>query len=41
MTKDKSVVMSYGNYVITKIENQWAQAEQEDTEDIDTIQLVW
>ena len=41
MTKDKSVVMSYGNYVITKIENQWAQAEQEDTEDMDTIQLVW
>lgn len=41
MTKDKAVVMSYGNYIITKIENQWAQSEQDDDTDIDDIQLVF
>lgn len=41
MTKDKSVVMSYANYIISKIENQWAKSTQKQDYDLTSIQLVW
>lgn len=40
-TKDKAVVASYGNYIISQLELQWAKIEQEEDLDIDDIQLVW
>ena len=41
-TKDKAVVCSYGNYIISKLEMQWLRSIQakEDT-DYDDIQLIW
>ena len=41
MTKDMAVVMSYANYIITKIENQWAQSAQEEDVDYEDVQLVF
>lgn len=41
MTKDMAVVMAYANYIISKIENQWAQSKQKEEIDINSIQLVW
>lgn len=41
MTKDMAVVMAYANYIISKIENQWAQSKQTEEIDIKSIQLVW
>ena len=41
-TKDRAVVLSYGNYIASLIENEWNKQSQ-DVEDInvDDIQLVW
>lgn len=41
MTKDMAVVMAYANYIISKIENQWAQSKQKEEIDMSQIQLVW
>jgi len=41
-TKDRAVVLSYANYVASKIENQWNKyGQDEDDTDIDDIQLVF
>lgn len=41
-TKDKAVVCAYGNYIISKIELQWAKLEnQEDDSDMDDFQWVY
>ncbi len=43
MTKDKAVVMSYGNHILSKLENQWAKShyDSEDEPEWDNVQLVW
>lgn len=41
MTKDMVVVMSYANYIISKIENQWNKSKQEEKIDIEDIDFVW
>lgn len=40
-TKDRIVVLAYGNYIASKIENQWSKYGQEEDEDIEDIQLVY
>ena len=41
-TKDKAVVCAYGNYIISKIELQWAKLEnQEDDSDMEDFQWVY
>ena len=43
MTKDKAVVMSYGNHIISKLENQWAKSNQDepDDSDWDDVPFIW
>lgn len=40
-TKDRAVVLSYGNYIASLIENEWNKQNQNEDFDIDSIQLVW
>lgn len=40
-TKDRAVVLSYGNYIADLIENEWNKQAQTDDFDINSIQLVW
>lgn len=41
-TKDRAVVLSYGNYIASLIENEWnKQAFSDDYIDLDDLQLVW
>ena len=40
-TKDRAIVIAYGNYILSKIENEWARQSQEQEINIDEIQLVW
>ena len=40
-TKDRAVVLAYGNYVASLIENQWKKQMQKSTYDLSKIQLVW
>lgn len=40
-TKDRAVVIAYGNYILSKIENEWARQSQATEVNIDDIQLVW
>lgn len=40
-TKDRIVVVAYGNRIIDMIENAWQQQMQEDEFDAESIQLVW
>lgn len=40
-TKDRAIVLSYGNYIASKLENKYNQSMQEDDVDIDDIQLVF
>jgi hypothetical protein len=42
-TKDKAIVCAYGNYIISKIELQWAKLENQDDDDSDwdDIDLVY
>lgn len=40
-TKDRAVVIAYGNYILSKIENEWARQSQAAEVNIDDIQLVW
>ena len=40
-TKDRAVVLSYGNYIASKIENKYNQNMAEDDIDYENIQLVW
>ena len=40
--KDRVVVLSYGNYVASLIENEWNKQSQEDDDiDLDEFELVW
>lgn len=39
--KDRIVCLSYGNYIASKIENEWNKNEQEEEFDTSSIQLVW
>lgn len=41
MTKDMAVVMSYANYIISKIENQWNKSAQEEDSDIESFNFIW
>lgn len=40
-TKDRAVVLSYGNYIASLIENEWNKQNQIEDFDIDDIQLIW
>lgn len=40
-TKDRAVVLAYGNYIASLIENQWNQMLQTSDEDYSDITLVW
>ena len=40
-TKDRIVVISYGNHIIDLIENAWQQQVQEGEIDVENVQLVW
>lgn len=40
-TKDRAVVLSYGNYIASLIENEWNKQSQEEEFDINEIQLIW
>ena len=40
-TKDRAVVLSYGNYIASKIENKYNQNMAEDDIDYENVQLVW
>lgn len=40
-TKDRAVVLSYGNYIASLIENEWNKQAQTEEVDISQIQLIW
>lgn len=40
-TKDRAIVVAYGNYILSLIENEWARQSQIKEIDLDNIQLVW
>ena len=40
-TKDRAVVLSYGNYIASLIENEWNKQAQTEEFDVSQIQLVW
>lgn len=40
-TKDRAVVIAYGNYILSRIENEWAKQSQAQEMNIEDIQLVW
>ena len=40
-TKDRAVVLSYGNYIADLIENEWNKQAQIEEIDVSQIQLVW
>lgn len=40
-TKDRVVVLSYGNYIADLIENEWNKQSQKEDIDINSIQFVW
>lgn len=40
-TKDRVVVLSYGNYIASLIENEWNKQTQTEDIDLSEIQLVW
>lgn len=40
-TKDRAVVLSYGNYIASLIENEWNKQAQIEEIDVSQIQLVW
>ena len=40
-TKDRAVVLSYGNYIASLIENEWNKQAQTEEIDVSQIQLVW
>ena len=40
-TKDRAVVLAYGNYIASLIENQWNQMLQTSDENYENITLVW
>ena len=40
-TKDRAVILSYGNYMASLIEQEWLRQQQTDDDDLDDIELVW
>lgn len=40
-TKDRAIVLSYGNYIASLIENEWNKQAQSEEIDMNSIQLVW
>lgn len=40
-TKDRAIVLSYGNYIASLIENEWNKQAQAEDIDVSQIQLVW
>lgn len=40
-TKDRAVVLAYGNYIASLIENEWNKQSQDEEFDINEIQLIW
>lgn len=40
-TKDRAVILSYANYIMSLFENQWQKLMQDSDEDIEELQLVW
>ena len=39
--KDRAVVLAYGNYIAERLDNKFAQSNQDEEFDISEIQLVW
>lgn len=40
-TKDRAIVLSYGNYIADLIENEWNKQAQTEEIDVSQIQLIW
>lgn len=40
-TKDRAVVIAYGNYILSKIENEWAKQSQANEINMEDMQLIW
>lgn len=40
-TKDRAVILSYANYIMSLFETQWQKMAQEDDEQYEDIQLIW
>ena len=40
-TKDRIVILSYANYILSLIEQEWLKQEQEEEFDINDIELIW
>lgn len=40
-TKDRAIVLSYGNYIASLIENEWNKQAQTEEIDVSQIQLIW
>lgn len=40
-TKDRAIVIAYGDYILSLIENEWAKQSQANEVNIDDMQLVW
>ena len=40
-TKDRIVILSYANYILSLIEQEWLKQEQEEEFDINDIKLIW
>ena len=40
-TKDRAIVLSYGNYIASLIENEWNKQAQTEEIDLSQIQLIW
>lgn len=40
-TKDRAVILAYGNYIASLIENEWLRQDQEEEIDYDDIQFVF
>ena len=40
-TKDRVVILSYANYIMSLIEQEWLKQEQEADYSLDDMQLIW
>lgn len=40
-TKDRIIVLAYGNYIASLIENEWNKQQNTEEENFDDVQLVW
>lgn len=40
-TKDRAIVLAYGNYIAEMIENEWIKQSLQEETDIDSMEFVW